>query len=98
MVDGQPYRKDVMPPRNRGAVIRAIQRTAPLGAPRPSDPMTIGRLTSLTGELIGFSGGMQVLAQKDPYREVLERRLPVEPSVAERLRGKKIFITGGEGL
>ena len=69
-----------------------------LGVPDVTDTGKRTRLTQLTRELISVCGGMEYLAGSNPYAAVLERRLPVEPGVADRLRGKRILITGGEGL
>jgi hypothetical protein len=90
--------EDLAAPRDKAVVIRDIQQTVPFGASRPTDGAIIRRLTGLTNELIAVSGGRGTLRQNNPYAEVLEREYPVEPSVAEALKGKRILITGGEGL
>ena len=84
-------------PLSKAAIISAIQELVPPGSPEPQEPETIATLQSLTAQLIKAYQADGML-QGDPFAEVWQRSIYLyEAEVRERLTGKTVLVTGGEG-
>lgn len=82
---------------DKSEIIRAIQKLVPPGSPEPQDAETLNALQDLTKQLIQAyqSGGA---LEEDPFADVWGRSIYLyETEVRERLKGKTILVTGGEG-
>lgn len=82
---------------NKAAIVEAIQTLVPPGSPEPQDPSTIAALQDLTLKLIEAYQTAGML-HSDPFEEVWERNIYLyEAEVRDRLAGKTVLVTGGEG-
>ncbi|MBD2090549.1 polysaccharide biosynthesis protein [Microcoleus sp. FACHB-1515] len=84
-------------PLSKSAIVEAIQALVPPGSPEPQDPQTIAALQELTVKLVEAYQADGML-QADPFEEVWERGIYLyEAEVRDRLAGKTVLVTGGEG-
>lgn len=82
---------------SKTAIVEAIQALVPPGSAEPQDPNTIAALQALTFKLIEAYQADGML-HSDPFAEVWERNIYLyENEVRDRLAGKTILVTGGEG-
>lgn len=82
---------------DKSEIISAIQQLIPPGSPEPQDAETLDALQDLTKQLIRAyqSGGA---LEEDPFADVWGRSIYLyEAEVRERLKGKTVLVTGGEG-
>jgi dTDP-4-dehydrorhamnose reductase len=85
------------PSLSRNDILQLIWDTVPVGAPEPTDPNTLARLSELTEALIDISGrkGLSI----DPFSESYQRRVEIDiPKVTASLKDKVVLITGGQGF
>ncbi|NJL22516.1 MAG: hypothetical protein HC895_19585 [Leptolyngbyaceae cyanobacterium SM1_3_5] len=84
-------------PLTKTAIVTAIQALVPPGSPEPENPETIAALQNLTVKLIEAYQADGML-QADPFEEVWTRNIHLyEAEVRDRLAGKTVLVTGGEG-
>lgn len=82
---------------SKTAIVEAIQALVPPGSPEPQDPKTIATLQDLTFKLIEAYQADGIL-HSDPFEEVWKRSIHLyELEVRDRLAGKTVLVTGGEG-
>jgi FlaA1/EpsC-like NDP-sugar epimerase len=82
---------------SRNEILQLIWDTVPVGAPEPTAPETLARLSELTQALIDISGrkGLSI----DPFSEAYQRRVQIDISqVTASLKDKVVLITGGQGF
>ncbi len=86
-----------VPPFDRNEIIKWMIQLVPPGSSEPSDQEILLQLQRLTKALMHtykIAGQLQT----DPFFEVINRQLTLyEPDVRNRLSGKVILVTGGEG-
>ena len=82
---------------NKEVILKEIQNWVPSGSPEPQDPVLLTKLQTLTQMLIQASG-IEGLRQ-DPFESARKRtiQLYADP-IMEKLRGKVVLVTGGEGF
>ncbi len=81
----------------RNEIIAEIWETVPVGAPEPTDPKTLAKLTELTNYLIDLTGREEL--KVNPFTEVCDRNITLYKSqIATILKDKVVLITGGAGF
>jgi hypothetical protein len=79
-------------------ILNDMQELVPPGSGEPRDPEVLERLASLTGELINTYDNDGEL-NEHPFRAVEARTIHLyEEDARERLQGRMVLATGGEGF
>jgi hypothetical protein len=83
---------------NKREILNDIQELVPPGSGEPRDPEVLKQLTSLTGKLIStYDNGGEL--NEHPFRAVEAHAIRLyEEDVRERLQGRTVLVTGGEGF
>ncbi len=82
---------------SKSDILEEIWETVPVGAPDPTDPLVLAKLSALTNQLIDISGRKKLSI--DPFTEVYERRVAIDRrKIKSILKNKVVLITGGQGF
>jgi NADP-dependent 3-hydroxy acid dehydrogenase YdfG len=82
---------------SKSDILEAIWDTVPVGAPDPTDPQILAKLSALTQQLIDVTGRKRL--SFDPFAEVYERRVVINrDKVKSILKNKVVLVTGGQGF
>ncbi len=85
------------PSLSRTAILDRIWELVPIGAPAPTDPAIIAKLSELTRNLIDISGRNSL--NTAPFAEVDRRQISIElAKVRVMLTDKVVLVTGGRGF
>jgi len=88
---------DAMSRERKVDIIAEIQALVPIGSPEPTDPALLQQLRDLTQRLIRAYKREGCL-QGDPFYDAWTRNIHLyEDQVHQKLKGKRVLITGGEG-
>jgi NADP-dependent 3-hydroxy acid dehydrogenase YdfG len=82
---------------SKSEILEAIWDTVPVGAPDPTDPEVLAKLSALTQQLIDVTGRKRLSI--DPFAEVYDRRVVINrDKVKSLLKNKVVLVTGGQGF
>ncbi len=82
---------------SKSDILEAIWDTVPVGAPDPTDPEVLAKLSALTQQLIDVTGRKRLSI--DPFAEVYDRRVVIDrDKVKSILKNKVVLVTGGQGF
>lgn len=86
-----------VPPFTRNEIIKRMTQLVPPSSSEPRDEEILSQLRHLTKALI-HTYKVAGQLQTDPFSEVMNHQIPLyEPDVRNRLSGKVVLVTGGEG-
>jgi Polysaccharide biosynthesis protein len=82
---------------SKNDILEAIWETVPVGAPDPTDPAVLAKLSALTQQLIDVTGRQRLSV--DPFAESYERQVVIDrDKVKSILKNKVVLVTGGQGF
>jgi Polysaccharide biosynthesis protein len=82
---------------SRNDLIELIWAAVPVGAPDPTDPLILARLSALTDELIDRSDRQSLSI--DPFSDIYDRQIEIDRLQLEALlKNKVVLVTGGRGF
>ncbi len=82
---------------SKSDILEEIWETVPVGAPDPTDPAVLARLSELTQQLIDVTGRKSL--SLDPFTDVYARQVVINrPKIKSILKNKVVLITGGQGF